>query len=71
MRSLLLVLLAVVVGLVLIAVPLLVVQRAECRQGDRFEDQWSVSSPFDQERRRGCREPTSGAEELLEFVRGR
>ncbi len=71
MRSALRVLVGVVIAIVVIAVPLLVVQRAECRQGDRFEDEWSIAVPFqDQRQPRGCRDPQSGAERLLEFVRG-
>jgi hypothetical protein len=66
-RSLLRVGVAVVVGAVLVAVPLLMVHRAECRQGDRLEDEWSVEVPFQAERRRGCRRPESGAEQLLEL----
>jgi hypothetical protein len=69
-RSLLRVGIAVVVGLVLVAIPLLMVHRAECRHGDRLEDEWSVEVPFQAERRRRCRPPESGAEQLLEFVRG-
>ena len=71
MRSAARVLLGIVLGIVLIVVPLLVVQRAECRQGDRVEDEWSVAVPFqDQRQPRRCDEPRSGGELLLEFVRG-
>lgn len=71
MRSALRVLVGIVLGIVLIVVPLLVVQRAECRQGDRVEDEWSVAVPFqDQRQPRRCDEPRSGGELLLEFVRG-
>ena len=55
---------------VVIAVPLLLVQHEDCRQGDRFEDVWSLAVPFQAERRRGCREPETGAEQLIEVVGG-
>jgi hypothetical protein len=69
-RSWFRVLVAVVIGIVLIVVPLLIVNRAECRQGDGWEDEWSFEVPFQAERRRGCRRPESGARQLLEFLEG-
>jgi len=64
-RTLLRLLVGILVVIVVIAVPLLVVRPEDCRQGDRFEDVWSVAVPFQAERRRGCREPETGAEQLL------
>ena len=63
-------LIGLVVVVVVIAVPLLLVQHEDCRQGDRFEDVWSLAVPFQAERRRGCREPETGAEQLIEVVGG-
>ncbi len=70
MRSILRLLVGILIVIVVIAVPLLVVQHEDCRQGDRFEDVWSAAVPFQAERRRGCREPETGAEQLLELVGG-
>jgi len=69
-RALLRLLLGIVIVIVIIAVPLLIVQHEDCRQGDRLEDVWSAAVPFQAERRRGCREPETGAEQLLEVVGG-
>ena len=69
-RTLLRLLVGILVVIVVIAGPLLVVRPEDCRQGDRFEDVWSVAVPFQAERRRGCREPETGAEQLLEVVGG-
>ena len=72
MRTVLRIAFGLLVAVVVIVIPLLVVQRAECRRGDRIDDEWSVAIPFEQERRRrDCRKPESGAEQLLEFVRSR
>ena len=70
MRAILRLLVGIAIAIVVIAVPLLVVQHEQCRQKDRLEDVWSAAVPFQAERRRGCREPESGAEMLLELVRG-
>ena len=63
-------LIGLVVVVVVITVPLLAVQHEDCRQGGRFEDVWSLAVPFQAERRRGCREPETGAEQLIEVVGG-
>lgn len=68
MRSLLRLLLGLIIVLVIVAVPLLIVQHQDCRQGDRLEDVWTVAVPFQAERRPTCREPESAGEVLLEVV---
>jgi hypothetical protein len=68
-RSLLRVALGVLIGLVLLLVPLLVVQRSVCREDGRRVDSWSAGLPFS-EPPRGCRDTTSGAEELINFFSG-
>ena len=67
-RTLLRLLIGLLLGLAVIAVPLLIVQHQDCRQGDRLEDVWTVSVPFQAERRPRCRAPESGGEVLLEIV---
>ena len=59
---------ALVVAAVIVALPLLVVQHQDCRQGNRLEDMWTVWVPFQAERRPTCREPESAGEVLLEVV---
>jgi len=54
-RSLLRLLLGLIIVLVIVAVPLLIVQHQDCRQGDRLEDVWTVAVPFQAERRPTCR----------------
>lgn len=70
MRTLLRLVVGIIVAVVLIAVPLLIVQQAECPRGDRFEDEWAIALPGREGFDSDCREPESGAERLLEFVRG-
>jgi hypothetical protein len=69
-RSLLSILLGVVVALVLIAVPLFLVVRAECGRGEREEYDWFLTPPLG-EIRRDCRNPKTGAQQVLEFVQER
>ncbi len=68
MRSIVRLLIALVVAAAVIAVPLLIVQHQDCRQGDRLEDVWTVAVPFRAERRPTCRTPESAGEHLLEIV---
>jgi hypothetical protein len=68
-RTLLLIAVGLAVALVLVAVPLLILYRSECRQDGRVVDEWSLGAPFSDPPSR-CPDPRSGAEELLEFVRG-
>lgn len=70
MRMVLRLLVALVIAAALIAVPLVIVQRVECPRGDGTEDEWAVALPGQQPFRSSCREPESGGELLLEFVRG-
>lgn len=70
MRFVLRLVLGFVLVIVLIGAPLLVVRHEQCRQGDRFEDVWSAAVPWQDERRPGCQEPESAAEELIEVIGG-
>jgi len=66
--TLLRLLIALVLVAAVIVAPLLVIQHQDCRQGDRLEDVWTVSVPFQAERRPRCRPPESGAAVLPEMV---
>jgi hypothetical protein len=70
MRTLLRVLVALVVAAALIAIPLILVQQAECPRGDGFEDEWEIALPGREGFDPDCREPESGGERLLEYLRG-
>ncbi|CAA9518773.1 MAG: hypothetical protein AVDCRST_MAG45-2371 [uncultured Solirubrobacterales bacterium] len=71
MRVLLLVLGAVLLIVLVFAAVLLLSQSVECRQGGRVNDEWSIRNPFgDNEFPRNCSNPHSGAERVLELIRG-
>ena len=61
--------LAVVLGVALIAAPLLLLERYDCRRQTRKFHEWALVEPLG-EKPRFCRNPKNGAEQLIEFARG-